>query len=115
MTAVQNGHGLLDLGTAAAAAATEAEQQPFSFTYKGEEYTIPAGRDWPVAAVGSLAAGELNEALPLLLGVEEYDRLMAAGLTTGELRFLFDQVGQAAGFPSLPNSPLPARPSSTRT
>lgn len=110
-----NGHGLLDLEAAAKAAATEAEQRPFPFTYKGEQYEIPAARLWPVGAVAALGEGDFGGALPQLIGADNYQRLIAAGLNAGELRFLFDQVGQSAGFPSLPNSPLPALRSSTQT
>jgi hypothetical protein len=103
--------GIFDLEAAAKAAATEAEGQPFAFAYKGDRYEIPPGRAWPVAALNALAAGELEAALGQLLGAATYAKLSAAGLTVGELNALFTEAGRLAGFPSLPNSPPPAPPS----
>jgi hypothetical protein len=75
---------------------------------------VPPGRSWPVSALSALAAGELETALGELLGAETYAQLAKAGLTVGELNALFSAVGVSAGFPSLPNSRPPARPSSSR-
>jgi hypothetical protein len=108
-----NGH--FDLEAAAAAAATEAAQRPIAFSYKGEEYEIPPGRQWPVAAVVAVGEGQLRAALPLLLGQEAYARLLAAGLNAGELEFLVQTVSREAGFGSASDFPLPAVPSSTPT
>lgn len=106
--------GLFDLEAAADAAAGEAGGHPFEFTFKGATYDIPPGRDWPVAALSALAAGELESALSALLGEANYVKLTDAGLTVGQLNTLFTQVGAKAGFPSLPNSAPPRRPSSRR-
>lgn len=114
MTSPSAGGELFDLVAAAEAAATEAGAQPFAFTYKDETYEIPPGREWPVAALSALAAGELESALSALLGPANYLQLTDAGLTIGELNALFAAVGKQAGFPSLPNSSPPARPGSTR-
>jgi hypothetical protein len=108
-----NGTQPFDLEAAAKAAAAEAGEQPFPFAYKGGQYQVPAATLWPVAALAELAAGELAGALGVLLGEKVYHRLVAAGLTVGELNTLFAAVGAGAGFPSLPNSPPPAPPSST--
>lgn len=105
---------IFDLEEAAKAAATEADEQPFPFTYKSEHYEIPAGRSWPVSALAALAAGELEDALSALLGGDTYAKLTAAGLTVGQLNALFTEAGRRAGFPSLPNSPLLAPPSSSQ-
>ena len=105
---------IFDLEAAAKAAATEAAEESFPFTYKGEHYEVPPGRAWPVAALSALAAGELEDALGQLLGAGTFARLAKAGLTVGELNALFAAVGVSAGFPSLPNSPPPARPNSSR-
>jgi hypothetical protein len=107
--------GVFDLEAAAEAAAGEAGAEPFEFTYKGATYDIPPGREWPVAALAALAAGELEAALSTLLGEANYLRLTEAGLTIGQLNALFTAVGAKAGFPSLPNSPLPVPRSSTQT
>jgi hypothetical protein len=104
-----------DLQAAAKAAATEAQARPFAFTYKTKRYQVPPARQWPVAALAALGEGNLEAALSELLGEQVYDRLVKAGLTIGELNVLFAKLGAEAGFPSLPNSPLPALPSSTPT
>jgi hypothetical protein len=106
---------IFDLEEAAKAAATEAGDEPFPFTYKGTSYEIPPGNSWPVAALAALGAGELEAALTALLGGDTYGQLSAAGLTVGQLNALFTEAGRRAGFPSLPNSPLPAPPSSSPT
>jgi hypothetical protein len=106
---------IFDLEEAAQAAATEAGDEPFPFTYKGTSYEIPPGNSWPVAALAALGAGELEAALTALLGGDTYGQLSAAGLTVGQLNALFTEAGRRAGFPSLPNSPLPAPPSSSPT
>jgi hypothetical protein len=105
---------LFDLEAAAEAAAGEAGAQPFEFRFKGATYDIPPGVDWPVAALAALAAGDLERALSALLGEANYLKLTDAGLTIGQLNALFTEVGRKAGFPSLPNSRPPARPSSRR-
>ena len=60
-----------------------------------------------------LAEGQLGQALPVLLGADAAERLVAAGLTAQELKFLFSVVGEDAGFPSLPDFSQPAQPSSS--
>lgn len=112
-TSHSNGH--FDLEAAAKAAASEASQRPVEFTYKGAEYTIPPGREWPVSAVVAVGDGQLGKALPLLLGAEAYERLISAGLTSGELEFLVQLVAREAGFGTLGDFQLPAAPSSTPT
>jgi hypothetical protein len=104
-----------DLQAAAKAAASEASRRPFAFTYKTKRYQVPPALDWPVAALAALAEGNLEGALTELLGEQVYERLVKAGLTVGELNALFSKLGAEAGFPSLPNSPLAALPSSTPT
>ncbi|HXC65257.1 MAG TPA: hypothetical protein VNZ67_12925, partial [bacterium] len=106
---------IFDLEEAAKAAATEAGDEPFPFTYKGASYEIPPGNSWPVAALAALGAGELESALSELLGGDTYGKLTAAGLTVGQLNTLFTEAGRRAGFPSLPNSPSLAPPSLSPT
>jgi hypothetical protein len=111
-----NGHGTtFDLVAAAKAAQAEADDRPFPFTYKGKRYQMPPARGWPIEALGQLAAGNLEGALSELLGADTYAKLTKAGLTVGELNVLFAAAGREAGFPSLPNLPAPAAPSSTPT
>ena len=118
MTAKASANGtahIFDLEEAAKAAATEAGDEPFPFTYKGASYEIPPGNSWPVAALAALGAGELESALSELLGGDTYGKLTAAGLTVGQLNTLFTEAGRRAGFPSLPNSPSLAPPSLSPT
>ena len=120
MTAKPSANGttaphIFDLEEAAKAAATEAGDEPFPFTYKGASYEIPPGNSWPVAALAALGAGELESALSELLGGDTYGKLTAAGLTVGQLNTLFTEAGRRAGFPSLPNSPSLAPPSLSPT
>jgi hypothetical protein len=99
----------------AAALAKEAEGTPFSFTYKGEEYTVPPQSSWPVTAISDMAEGRLREALPVLLGEDNARRLLDAGLTVTAMEILFEQTGTAlVGTSDLPNSRPPARRGSPR-
>jgi hypothetical protein len=99
----------------AAALAKEAEGTPFTFTYKGEEYTVPPQANWPVTAVSDMAEGKLREALPALLGEDNAKRLFDAGLTITAMEILFEKTGTAmVGTTDLPNSRPRARPGSAR-
>lgn len=110
-----NGDGLLDLEAASAAAATEAERRPFTFAYKSKRYEVPPMAGWELTTIRAVALGDLEGALGDLIGAD-YDRLCDAGLTLGELTFLFTSMGATqAAMPSLPNSGRPARRVSTRT
>ena len=104
-----------DLETAARAAATEADLDPFAFTYKGGDYEVPPQRLWPVKALVAVAAGQLDEALPELLGKDAFASMCDAGLNVGEMTALFDRLAEAAGMDNLPNSGPPQRRGSTRT
>lgn len=104
-----------DLEAAAAAAAAEAEEQPFAFTYKGAQYTVPPQTSWPMSATRALGRGELDAALPQLLGNEAFEKLCDAGLTLGELAALFGAMGEVAGMGGLPNSSAPVARALTRT
>jgi hypothetical protein len=113
VSAVQDGAAVFDLEAAAAAA--EGETAPFPFTFKGESYELPAQTKWPVSALTALARGELDTALAVLLGEEQVERLMLAGITVGQLNVLFEGVAKSAGVENLPNFAKPARPGSRRT
>jgi hypothetical protein len=98
----------------AAALAAETESTPFGFTYKGHDYDVPPARVWPLAALRQIALGDLEAALPVLLGPGAFDQLSDDGLTLGELNLLFEQLGKQQGL-DLPNSAAPRRRGSTRT
>jgi hypothetical protein len=104
-----------DLDAAAKAAAAESHPVPFAFTYKGEDYDVPPAVQWPLEAQRLISQGELDTALAMLLGDAQYEGLIAAGITVGDLTVLFEAIGQAAGVDGLPNLPQPARPALTRT
>ena len=114
-TATANGTKPFDLDAAADAAVTDAEAAPFAFTFKGESYTVPPSTDWPISALRKISAGDLDGAMPVLLGEDAYERLSAAGLKVGDLSVLFEAIAQHSGMTDLPNSPPPQRRASTRT
>lgn len=116
MTAAANGRPKrFDLDGAAAAALAEANPQPFAFTFKGQDFDVPAATTWPLEAQAMIARGDLDQALTLLLGAEPYARLVATGMTVGELTVLFEAIGDAAGVGGLPNLSRPAAAGSTPT
>jgi hypothetical protein len=98
----------------AAALAAEAESTPFAFVYKGHDYAVPPARVWPLSALRQIALGNLEAALPVLLGPDAFDQLTLDGLTLGELNLLFEQLGKQQGL-DLPNSGPRAQRGSTRT
>lgn len=58
-----------------------ADGEPFSFTFGGQEYTLPA--DPPLTVPPLLRAGLDAEAVELLLGAEQWERLSAADPALG--------------------------------
>ena len=103
-----------DLEAAANARLAEAEAAPFAFTYHGKSYSVPPATVWPLAALRLVGRGELDQALPMLLGAVAYEQLSEAGLTLGELNTLFEGIAARYGLDSLPNSRPPQRRGSTR-
>jgi hypothetical protein len=103
-----------DLDAAAKAAAAESHPVPFAFTYKGEDYDVPPAVQWPLEAQRLIGLGELDTALAMLLGQDQYEGLIAAGITVGDLTVLFEAIGKAAGVDGLPNLPQPVPPGLTR-
>jgi len=103
-----------DLEAAANARLAEAEAAPFAFTYHGKSYSVPPATVWPLAALRLVGRGELDQALPMLLGAVAYEQLSEAGLTLGELNTLFEGIAARYGLDSLPNSKPPQRRGSTR-
>jgi hypothetical protein len=103
-----------DLEQAANAKLAEAEAQPFAFTYHGKTYSVPPASVWPLSALRLIGKGELDQALPMLLGQIAYEQLAEAGLNLGELNTLFEGIAKRYGLDSLPNSKPPQRRGSTR-
>jgi len=110
-----NGSTPFDLDSAAAAARSEANAEPFAFTWQGETYSIPPPTEWPLAAMTAMSEGNLPRAMGTLIGDDAYARLAATGITVGALNTLFDAIGKAAGMGGLPNSSPSRQPASTRT
>jgi hypothetical protein len=110
-----NGRARFDLNAAAEAAAAEADRLPVEFTYNGQAYTVPGPARWPMKAQRMLARGDLDDAMALLVGAEQWDRLVDAGIEQGDMALLFEHMGAEAGVGDLKNSRPPARRASTRT
>ena len=102
-----------DLDAAVAAAASEAEREPFRFTWHGEAYEMPNQAEWPLSALRAFAAGELDAALEGIMGEAVANKLTTSGMTLGALNALFDEAGRTAGLGDLPNSGPPPRRGST--
>jgi hypothetical protein len=103
-----------DLDAAVEAAASEADREPFRFTWHGEPYEMPNQAEWPLSALRAFAAGELDAALEGIMGEATANRLTAAGMNLGALNALFDEAGRRAGTGGLPNSGPPQPRGSTR-
>lgn len=108
--------GAFDLSKAAEAAIAEAMSHPFVFAYQGDMYELPNQKVWPLSAQARLVEdGDVAGFLEDITGDSTvYDRLVKAGLRTGELKFLMDAVAEAAGFDDLKNSPAARRRASAR-
>lgn len=103
-----------NLDAAAEAAASEADREPFRFTFKGEQYEMPNQAQWPLSALRAFAAGELDAALEGIMGEAAVNRLTSAGMTLGELNALFDEAGRQAGMGDGQNFGPQQRRGSTR-
>lgn len=75
----------------------EAEGEPFTFTFGGEEYVLPAQPDMRVATAAS--AGRLEEMLERMLGPDQWARLQAspAPFTSVQLDALLTAYGEHLG------------------
>ena len=87
-----------DLDQAAKAAAAEGDASPFAFTFRGEAYEVPPALAWPLEAQRFIGRGELEPGLAMLLGGDQYERLIKAGITVGDLATLFEAIGQPPGW-----------------
>jgi hypothetical protein len=115
--AIANGKAeVWDLEAEAAknAAANEAANRPFTFTYKGHTYEIPPMAEWSMEALELVGAGDFGNALPELLGEDTYRQMRDNGLKLGQLTTLFDKVAEMGGMVNLGNSRQPPPPGLTR-
>lgn len=68
-----------------------------SFSYDGDDYTIPPSEDWPIEVVESIEEGRVVSAIKALLGPEQYAAFRAGHSTVKDLNGLFDAAGEAVG------------------
>jgi hypothetical protein len=90
------------------ALARETEGEPFTFTFGGDEYELPAQPD--VRAITAASAGRVEEMLERLLGADQWARLQASpalltqemfkGLLTAYGEHLGIDVGNLSASPS---------------
>lgn len=88
--------GAFDL-SAARAARSEAAGVAFAFLFDGVEFTIPPTKEWPLAAMDSLADGAVGDAMRVLLGPAQYQTLKDHGATLGDVETLFGALAAGQG------------------
>jgi hypothetical protein len=81
---------------AARARRLESSQEPLSFTFNGNEFTVPTPMEWDFRVSELLADGTISGALKLLLGDEQYAKLADSGPTMGDLLDLMTWLGETA-------------------
>jgi len=101
-TKAESNGSVFDVEAAAQAAAAEAGDEAMPFTLRGETFTIPPTKAWPVKVSKLLAAGEITDAIGMLLG-KEMDRFLLTEPTLGEVEALFAQVAKWSGVGGLGN------------
>ena len=63
---------------------------------------MPPASTWPLTALRLVGEGDLEDALPTLIGPDAYERLCEDGLKLGELNALFERIGATAGWAEPP-------------
>ena len=100
----------------------EATGAPYEFTFGGETFTLPPDAD--VFAVQKMAAGEIGDALKLLLGSDQYARMETMpgtfgvkafeALMTDYMRHVGSSVGESqASTGSSASTERPSNPTSS--
>lgn len=90
-----------DLDTAIRGARTEAEADPFIFTFRKGTFSVPAPTDWPITVTALLAENNLAGAMADLLG-DQWDEFAKRRPSVGDVEVLFREVASWAGV-TLPN------------
>jgi hypothetical protein len=78
-------------------------------------------RTWKMSAIRAVGLGDFDTALPEIIGYDTYERMLADGLTLGEMQTLFERCSEESGMggedgqASRGNSSRRRRPASTRT
>lgn len=86
---------------AAAAARREAAGEPFTFTWKGQEFKCLPAKEWPIQ-VTALLATDMPEALRLILGGgKQADKFIALNPTVGEVEDLLSALAEWSGIGGL--------------
>lgn len=112
-----NNNGVFDLD-AARAARDEADETPFDFTLGGEKFTLPPQRQWSAKAAFAMSRGrqeDFADAMQELIGEDQLNRLLDAGLQLGDIEILFDEIARRGSGTDLPNSSAPKPQGTTRT
>lgn len=82
----------------------EAVGQGFKFKWGGKPYECPAASEWPLQVTAELSEGNLAGALELLLGEKQYGAFMKGNPTAGDIKDLFEALGEYSGVESAGNS-----------
>ncbi|GAA2843898.1 hypothetical protein Acy02nite_68460 [Actinoplanes cyaneus] len=80
-----------------AAARAEATDQPTTFVYDGETYTIAPSKDWDLDALDAMEEGQIVKPVKLILGTEQWATFKAKRRTIGDLNDMFEALQKAAG------------------
>ena len=94
---------VFDLEAAAQAAADESQRAGIPFLLRGESFVVPSALDWPIEAQIELGKENLGEGLRIMMGDDEWERLLTVKPTIGELRALFQHVAKVNGVGDLGN------------
>lgn len=86
---------------AAAAARREAAGEPFTFTYREQEFTCLPAKEWPIT-VTALLGTNMPEAVRLILGGgEQAEEFMALNPTLGDVESLLAALAEWSGIGDL--------------
>lgn len=82
---------------ALASETTDDEGEPFPFRFGGESYELPP--QFPMLALAAISAGELGDGLRILLGNDQWQRMLHAKATFNEkmLKALLEQYSAHVG------------------
>lgn len=79
------------------ALAVEAEDEPFRFTFKGYEYEMPLASQMDFRDQLSLEDATAGESLEIIMGTDQYERLIDAPITAGLMEVLLNRWLDAQG------------------
>ncbi|BCJ41676.1 hypothetical protein GCM10010168_53260 [Actinoplanes ianthinogenes] len=80
-----------------AAARAEAADQPTTFSFDGETYTIAPSKDWDLDALDAMEEGQIVKPVKLILGAEQWATFKTKRRTIGDLNAMFEALQTAAG------------------